>query len=270
MIRMVAFIPAPPFDSISFIRIYGITMAIGIGVGTLIAHKRYSSTHTGSTVIIDLFLPTVLAGILGARIYHLFTGYNWDDQGLAGVINLRNGGLSIWGAVFFGGLAVFIQARIKKISFLELGDAIIPGLLVAQAIGRIGNYFNQELFGRELNTFWALKVDEIYRPLGLENVSTYHPTFLYEMIWTLSLALIIVLAEKKCSWWAKGQSIAFYISGYCFGRVFLEILRVDKATEVFGIRFNLLLSAVLCCVGAIWFILLLKSNHKAREKTSTQ
>lgn len=270
MIGIFSFIPAPPFDSISFVRIYGITMATGIGVGALIAHKRYSSRHNGSMAIIDMFLPTVLAGIVGARIYHLFTGYNWEDQGWSGVINLRNGGLSIWGAVFFGGLAVFVQARMKKISFLELGDAIVPGLLVAQAIGRIGNYFNQELFGRELNAFWALKVDELYRPSGLENVLTYHPTFLYEMLWTLSLAFVIVLAEKKFSWWAKGQSIALYVAGYCFGRVFLEVLRVDQATKVFGIRFNLLLSAALCCVGVIWFILLFKFNHKVREKSSGQ
>lgn len=268
MNSIVSNIPAPPFDSLGFVRIYGITMALGIGVGTIIAHKRYSAKHAGSTAIIDMFLPTVIAGIVGARIYHLFTGYNWDEQGWGGVLKLRNGGLSIWGAVFFGALAVFIQAKKKKISFLELGDAIVPGLLVAQAIGRLGNYFNQELFGRELHAFWALRVDEIYRPLGLENVATYHPTFLYELLWNLSLALAIIFFEKKFSWWVKGQSIALYVAGYCFGRVFMEILRVDKATEIFGMRFNLLLSVSLCCLGAGWFVFLFKTRQKVQVETS--
>ena len=270
MIEILASIPAPPTNSIGPIRIYGITMAIAIAVGTFIAHKRYSSKHDGSTAIIDMFLPTVVAGIAGARIYHLFTGYDWANQGIVGIINLRNGGLSIWGAVFAGALAVYIQARMKHISFLELGDAIVPGLLVAQAIGRIGNYFNQELFGRELNAPWALRVDEFYRPFGLEAVSTFHPTFLYELVWCLFLAAVIVIAEKKSKTWLPGQSIALYVAGYCFGRIFFEILRVDDATRLFGIRFNLMLSIVLCCIGAGWFIFLEVSKHKVRPSKVAQ
>ena len=158
----------------------------------------------------------------------------------------------------------------KKIQFLELGDAIVPGLLVAQAIGRIGNYFNQELFGSELNTFWALRVDEIFRPTGLEDVSSFHPTFLYEMLWNVSLAIFIVTGEKKFGWWERGQSLALYVAGYCFGRIFLEILRVDDATRLFGIRFNLMLSMLLCALGAFWFVFLTKSKHKVQGQELKQ
>ena len=270
MIGFLSVISEPPFHSIGFIRIYGITMAMGIAAATYIAHRRYSHTHNGSTAILDMFLPTVISGIIGARVYHLFTGYDWDSQGISGIIKLRNGGLSIWGAVAVGALAVFIQARIKKISFLELGDAIIPGLLVAQAIGRLGNYFNQELYGRELHAPWALRVDEYYRPLGLENVATYHPTFLYEALWCLILAAVVIFCERKVSGWSRGQTLAFYISLYCAGRTILEWLRIDTATELFGIRFNLLLSAVLCCLGTGWLIYLRISRHKVRVRVDAQ
>lgn len=270
MIYHLANIPAPPFDSIGFVKIYGITMALGMGVAVIIAHKIYTRKNPGSTLMIDMFLPTVLAGIIGARVYHLFTGYDWDANGFGGVANIRAGGLSIWGAVIAGGLAVYVQCRIKKVSFLEVGDAVVPGLLVAQAIGRIGNYFNQELFGRELNAFWALKVDPLFRPIGLENVETYHPTFLYEMIWTLSLAVVIIFFQNHYKGYVIGQSIAIYIAGYCFGRAILETVRIDAASELFGIRFNLLLSVVLCLVGIVMFFSLKRSGQKVQSEVKSQ
>lgn len=266
MISLLAEIPAPSTNSIGFVRIYGITMALAMAVGVVIAHRRYSRTHDGSMAILDMFLPTIIAGIIGSRVYHLFTGYNWDSEGISGIYKLRNGGLSIWGAVFAAALALFIQARMKKISFVELSDAIVPALLVAQAIGRVGNYFNQELYGRPLNAPWALNVDMFYRPLGLESISTYHPTFLYEALWCLGLAGIIIICEKKAGSWRPGQSSALYVAGYCAGRCVFEYLRVDKATELLGIRFNLLLSAVLCLVGVIWFVYLLRTKHKVHTE----
>ena len=162
------------------------------------------------------------------------------------------------GAVIGGAIAVAVLAKFKKFSFLEMGDAVAPALLVAQAIGRVGNYFNQELFGRELNAFWALKVDEIYRPLGYENVATFHPTFLYEMLWNLSLALAIVLYQKRTNRWSTGQGLALYIAGYTLFRAFLETVRIDKATELFGIRFNLMFSLSLFFGSVVWLIFLKK------------
>jgi len=263
-------IPAPPFDSFGPFKIYGITMAIAIALAVYITHKRWTAKNPGSTLILDIFLPVVISGIVGARVYHLFTGYDWDSQGITGVVNLRNGGISIWGAVIGGALAVAVLAKIKKFSFLEMGDAVAPALLVAQAIGRLGNYFNQELFGRELNTFWALEVDEIFRPSGYENVTTFHPTFLYEMIWNLGLALVIVLYQRKAKSWTKGQGLALYIAGYTLFRTFLETVRIDKATELFGMRFNLMFSITLFILAVIWFILLKKNDHKVPDREPAQ
>ena len=259
-------IPAPSTNSIGFIRIYGLTMAIAIGVAVLIAHKRFSSRNNGSSLIIDIFLPVVLSGIAGARIYHLFTGYNWDRDGIAGTIKLRNGGLSIWGAVIGGALMVAFISRRKKIPFLKIGDCVAVALLVAQAIGRVGNYFNQELFGRELHAPWALSVDVFHRPEGFENISTYHPTFLYEAIWCLTLAGIIILIDRRAKVWPLGASLALYIGGYCLGRTLFEYLRIDDATKVFGIRFNLMLSVVLCVAGFVWLAKLLASKNKTATK----
>lgn len=264
-----AYIPVPPTDSFGFVRIYGITMALGIGLGVYITHKRYVKNHPGSNDIIDIFLPVVVCGIIGARLYHLFTGYDWDSEGLVGVIKLRNGGLSIWGAIIAGALAVFVMARIKKLSFLEIGDAAAPGLLVAQAVGRMGNYFNQELFGRELHAPWALHVDILHRPLGYESVSYFHPTFLYEALWCLGLASVVILIEHKVENWPRAASLALYVSGYCFGRTFFEHLRIDNASRIFGIRFNLLLSMVLCVLGGLWLFYLLVKG-KTRPQIDSQ
>lgn len=262
-INYLANIPAPSTNSIGFVRIYGLTMAIAIGVAVLIAHKRYASRNNGDSLIIDIFLPVVISGIAGARIYHLFTGYNWDRDGIAGTIKLRNGGLSIWGAVIGGALMVAFISRRKKIPFLKIGDCAAVALLVAQAIGRFGNYFNQELFGRELHAPWALEVDVAHRPIGYENIATYHPTFLYEAIWCLLLAGLIILLERKIKNWPRGATLALYIGGYCLGRTFFEYLRIDDATRVFGVRFNLMLSIVLCLIGFAWLIKLLVSNRAA-------
>ena len=259
-------IPAPSTNSIGFIRIYGLTMAIAIGVAVLIAHKRFSSRNNGSSLIIDIFLPVVLSGIAGARIYHLFTGYNWDRDGIAGTIKLRNGGLSIWGAVIGGALMVAFISRRKKIPFLKIGDCVAVALLVAQAIGRVGNYFNQELFGRELHAPWALSVDIFHRPEGFENIATYHPTFLYEALWCLALAGIIILIERRAKVWPLGATLALYIGGYCLGRTIFEYLRIDDATKVFGVRFNLMLSVVLCVAGFVWLAKLLASKKKTTIK----
>ncbi len=268
MNTFLANIPAPSTNSIGFIRIYGLTMAIAIGVAVLIAHKRFSSRNNGSSLIIDVFLPVVISGIAGARIYHLFTGYDWDRDGIAGTIKLRNGGLSIWGAVIGGALMVAFVSRRKKIPFLKLGDSIAVALLVAQAIGRFGNYFNQELFGRELHAPWALEVDILNRPEGFENIATYHPTFLYESLWCLLLAGLIIVLERKVKNCPRGATLATYIGGYCLGRTLFEYLRIDEATKLLGIRFNLMLSVVLCVIAFACLAKLLISNRSDESKFS--
>jgi prolipoprotein diacylglyceryl transferase len=149
-------------------------------------------------------------------------------------------------------------------------DAIAPAVLIGQAIGRFGNYFNQELFGRPTTLPWGLEIDLAHRPAGYTQYATFHPTFLYESMWCLLVFGIIVLAERRIGL-RKGQAFAMYVCLYTLGRTEFEALRIDKATRVFGIRFNLLVSAALCIGAAIWFFLLARRNPtRPDERDDTQ
>jgi prolipoprotein diacylglyceryl transferase len=193
--------------------------------------------------------------VIGARVYHLFTGYDWKDGGLAGTVKIWQGGLSIWGAVAGGAIAVVVVAHRRNLPTLLLLDAIGPAVALAQAIGRWGNYFNQELFGRPTRLPWGLEIDVAHRPVHYLAEQTFHPTFLYESLWCLFIVGVIVWAEHRFRF-RPGQSFALYVTMYTFGRFFFELMRSDKATKIFGVRFNALLSAVLCITCAVWFVVL--------------
>jgi prolipoprotein diacylglyceryl transferase len=254
---LLAYIPSPsrgvieigPFE----LHAYGLMLALGVLAAAQITEKRWTKWGHPGRDIAAIFIPVVIAGVVGARVYHLFTGYNWDAEGISGTWKIWQGGLSIWGVLAGGAIAVFVMARIKHLDVLQLCDAIAPGLAVAQAIGRWGNWFNQELFGRPTKLPWGLEIDPAHRPARYITESTFHPTFLYESIWCLLVFGAIIYAERH---WKlhRGQALALYLSSYTFGRVFFEALRSDPASEVFGIRFNLLLSAAICLLAAIWFV----------------
>jgi prolipoprotein diacylglyceryl transferase len=232
---------------------YGLMLALGVLAAAAIAERRYTRWGGEARTITEIAVPVVLGGVIGARVYHLFTGYDWDEGGVVGALRIWEGGLSIWGAVAGGLIALLAVARARRLDTLMLMDAIAPGLAVAQAIGRWGNWFNQELYGRPTDLPWGLEIDFEHRPERYLAQETFHPTFLYESIWCLLVAGAIVLAERRARL-HKGQAFALYVAAYTFGRVFFEALRVDPATEVFGVRFNLLLSAVLCAVGVVLFV----------------
>jgi prolipoprotein diacylglyceryl transferase len=200
-----------------------------------------------------IVIPVVVAGVIGARVYHLFTGYDWSTGGLVGTVQIWRGGLSIWGAVLGGLVALVFVARRRHLDLAALMDAIAPAVLIGQAIGRFGNYFNQELFGRPTTLPWGLEIDLTHRPAGYAQYATFHPTFLYESLWCLLVFGIIVFAERRVGL-HRGQAFAMYVSLYTLGRTEFEALRIDKATRVFGIRFNLLVSAMLCIGGAVRFV----------------
>ena len=254
---MLAFIPSPANGILHIgplqLHAYGLMLAIGVLAAAKIADVRWRRTGHNPKVIAEIAVPVVIAGIVGARVYHLFTGYKWDQDGIAGAFEIWHGGLSIWGAVGAGLLMVIYLAHRRHIDTLALLDAIAPGVVIAQAIGRWGNYFNQELFGRPTRLPWALEINLAHRPIGYERFSTFHPTFLYESIWCLLVFGTIVFLERTRGL-RKGQAFALYVAMYTFGRVFFEWLRVDPASRIFGIRFNLLLSAVLCVVGIVLFV----------------
>ncbi len=255
--ELLAYIPSPENGTLRIgplpLHAYGLMLALGVLAATTIAQHRWKRTGHDPKVIADLAVPVVVGGVIGARVYHLFTGYDWNDNGLVGIIQIWKGGLSIWGALAGGLLVLVVLARRRHLDSLALMDAIGPAVAVGQAIGRFGNYFNQEIFGRPTALPWALEIDLGNRPAGYAEFETFHPTFLYESLWALVVFGSIVWLERHSAL-RKGQAFAMYVALYTLGRTAFEALRIDDATRVFGVRFNLLLSATLCVAASIWFV----------------
>jgi prolipoprotein diacylglyceryl transferase len=253
----VAFIPSPSNGIVHIgpvpLHAYGLMLAIGVLVATKVAEGRWTRSGRDAKDFSAIVVPVVIAGVIGARIYHLFTGYSWSNGGLVGAFEIWKGGLSIWGAVAGGLIAILILARRRDLDALALMDAIAPGVVLAQAIGRWGNYFNQELFGRPTTLPWGLKIDVAHRPPGFTQYATFHPTFLYESLWCLFVFGTILFVERTRGL-KRGQAFALYVAMYTFGRIWFEALRIDDATRIFGVRFNLLLSIVLSVFGMLWFV----------------
>lgn len=256
-VPVVAFIPSPSSGIVHLgpvpLHAYGLMLALGILAALKISERRWARQGGDPKLITEIFIPVVIAGVVGARLYHLFTGYKWSEDGFVGAFKIWQGGLSIWGAVGGGLIAVIVIARVRRVDVLALMDAIGPAVVVAQGIGRWGNWFNQELFGRPTTLPWGLKIDLAHRPKGYEQYATFHPTFLYESLWCFFVFGAIVWAERRFTL-RKGQAFAMYVAMYTFGRIWFEALRIDEASRIFGVRFNLLLSIVLCAFATGWFV----------------
>ncbi|MCU1428618.1 MAG: prolipoprotein diacylglyceryl transferase [Actinomycetia bacterium] len=256
---MIAAIPSPPWNSISLgpfrLHLYGLMLALGVLAAYKIAEIRYAKQGRDPADIGRISVVVVVSGVIGARVYHLFTGYKWHQDGLLNSLAIWKGGLSIWGAVAGGVIGLVFMARRLHLDTFAVLDACGPAVVVAQAIGRWGNYFNQELFGKPTSLPWGLEIDPAHRPANYLTVRTFQPTFLYESLWCLLVFGAIVWAERRFRF-RKGQAFALYVAMYTFGRVFFEWMRVDPASRIFGIRFNLLLSAVLCVAFSAWFVIL--------------
>lgn len=254
---MPASIPSPSFRALELgplsLNVYGLMLAIGVLVAWRVAETRWRHRGNDPKDINDLALWIIVAGVVGARVYHLFTGYDWDRSGLSGTVRIWEGGLSIWGAVLGGAIAVVILTRVRHLDTLVMMDCIAPGLAFAQAIGRWGNYFNQELFGRPTDRPWGLEIDVVHRPVGYEVYETFHPTFLYESIYCVLLAGAIFGVERRFRL-RKGQAFALYVALYTFGRFFLENLRIDEASKLGPLRFNAWVSVGLFVFGVAWFV----------------
>jgi prolipoprotein diacylglyceryl transferase len=253
----VAFIPSPKHGIVHIgpipLHAYGLMLACGVLAATKVAETRWKRTGRDVSEFNAIVVPVVIAGVVGARIYHLFTGYSWSRGGLIGTVEIWKGGLSIWGAVGGGLIAVLVLAHRRHLDTLFLVDTIAPGVVLAQAIGRWGNYFNQELFGRPTTLPWGLEIDLAHRPPGFTQYATFHPTFLYESLWCLLVFGTLLFVERRFTL-KRGQTFALYVAMYTFGRIWFEALRIDDATRIFGVRFNLLVSIVVCVFGTVWFV----------------
>jgi prolipoprotein diacylglyceryl transferase len=269
VISPVGFIPSPAHGIVHIgplpLHAYGLMLALGVLAAAKIAERRWANQGNDPREIGALAVPVVIGGIIGARVYHLFTGYDWSKGGIVDTVRIWRGGLSIWGAVIGGLVVVAVVARRRHLDLLGLMDAIGPAVVVGQAIGRFGNYFNQELFGRPTTLPWGLEIDLAHRPAGYTQYATFHPTFLYESLWCLFVFGAIVFAQRRIGL-RKGQAFAMYVCLYTLGRTWFEALRIDKATRVFGVRFNLLMSAALCVGAAAWFVFLARRGRDDSEE----
>jgi prolipoprotein diacylglyceryl transferase len=268
-----AFIPSPANGVWELgpipVRAYALCILIGIFVAVYITDKRWIARGGQGGQIADVALWAVPAGIIGARLYHVMTDWStyFGDGGLGFVASLKiwQGGLGIWGAVAGGALGAWYACRRYGLLLPPLGDALAPGLAVAQAIGRWGNWFNQELFGRPTTLPWGLEIDVANRPAGYEQYATFHPTFLYESLWCLLVAVAVWWLDRRFRM-GHGRVFAAYVALYSLGRFFWELLRIDDATQILGVRVNVFTS-VLVFLGAIVYILVSRRHAPGRETT---
>lgn len=251
------------------IRAYALFIIAGIVAALLIGDRRWEARGGERGVIYDIALWTVPFGLIGGRLYHLATDWRtyWGPggAGLGAAIRIWDGGLGIWGAVALGAVGAWIGCRRHGIPLPAFADAIAPGIILAQAIGRLGNYFNQELYGRETTLPWGLEI--FYRrdpsgyidPHSLDGISTgqvalvVQPTFLYELLWNLLIFVVLIYADRRFTL-GHGRLFALYVAGYCLGRFCVELLRDDTATHIAGIRINSFTSTFVF-IGAVVYLM---------------
>ncbi len=268
-----AFIPSPPQGVWHLgpfpIRAYALLILIGIFVAIWITDKRWVARGGMAGQIGEVALWAVPAGIIGARLYHVMTDWSTyfgpGGLGFVAALKIWQGGLGIWGAVLGGALGAWYACRRYNLLLPPLGDALAPGLAIAQAIGRFGNWFNQELFGEPTTLPWGLKIDATHRPDGFEQFATFHPTFLYEALWCLGVAAVVWWADRRFRM-GHGRVFALYVALYCLGRLFWEILRIDTATRILGLRVNIFTS-VLVGLGAVVYLVISARMRPGREES---
>lgn len=267
-----AYIPSPTISQFSIgpvtIHIYALCILMGIVLAVWITTTRWKKLGGNFDQVLDITLVSVPAGIIGARLYHIITTperFFGPDGDWAEMFRIWNGGLGIWGGVLFGALAAWAWCRHKHYPMALLADAIAPGLLVAQAVGRLGNWFNQELYGAPTTLPWGLKLnmegtaighsEQCYDGATCPSGTLFHPTFLYEMIWNLiGAAIIVYIGSKAMKKLKAGSLFAVYIMWYTLGRTWIESLRIDYAHEFLGVRINVWVAMAVFVLGAVSFI----------------
>lgn len=254
-------IPSPSVSSFNLgpfqIHIYALCILAGIIFAIIIANHRLTKRGGESGVAIDIALWAVPFGIVGGRIFHVLTHLNdyfYAGADLSAVFRVWEGGLAIYGAIALGLVGAYIGARIAGVRLWSFLDAVAPGVLLAQALGRWGNYFNQELFGTPTTLPWGLEIDPTNAayPIGLPAGVLFHPTFLYESIWSIFGVILLLWLDKRYDlrW---GKMFALYIAFYSVGRIWTESLRIDPSEVFLGLRTNIwsALAGILAAI-VIW------------------
>jgi prolipoprotein diacylglyceryl transferase len=219
---------------------YALCILAGIVAATIITDQRLRRRGVPPWAVLDIAIWAVPAGVIGARLYHVATDpelYFASGRHPLDALKIWTGGLGIWGAVVGGAAGAWIACRRSGIGLSILADAAAPALPVAQAIGRLGNYLNQELFGGPTALPWGLTIDPAHRPAGYTGYTTFHPTFAYEMLWDLGVAAFVLAMDRRLRL-RRGQAFALYVMAYVVGRFWIEHLRIDTANHFLGLRLN--------------------------------
>jgi len=258
-------IPSPSLSSFSVgpltIHFYALCIITGIAAAIWIGRKRYANLGGNPDDVSEVAIWAVPFGIIGGRIYHVITSpaqYFGANGNPVDALRIWEGGLGIWGAISLGAVGAYLYFRTHKttLNFRQLLDSLAPGIVVAQAIGRIGNYFNQEVFGKPTELPWGLEIDPVNRPDGFESYATFHPTFLYELLWCLVVAVLLIKLPGflKQITSKQGDIFALYILGYTLGRVWIESLRIDEANLILGLRLNIWVSLIVLLTASAYLI----------------
>lgn len=255
------------------IRGYAVCIILGIVAAIVIGERRWVARGGRPGDVQDIAIWAVPFGIVGARLYHVATDweryFGYGENPITALYVWR-GGLGIWGGVALGAVGAYLGCRAKGIRFLPMADAVAPGVLVAQAIGRWGNWFNQELYGRPTDQPWGLEIDSAHWPPGetYEAGTTFHPTFLYECLWNLAAFVLVIWLERRFRL-GYGRVMAVYVMAYTAGRGWIEYLRIDEVQydDVLGLRFNVWTSIVLFVAAAIYVVVSTR-RHPGREESA--
>ena len=254
---MATHIPSPPVSGFhigpAFVHVYALMYLAGITAAILITRRRWSAAGGDPDLVADVALWGVPAGIIGGRIYFDITTPMDIPHAWYGVLAVWHGGLGIWGAIAVAAPVGAWRIRKHGGNVALFMDAVAPGLLVAQGIGRIGNYFNKELFGGPTSLPWGLQIPAAYRPPGYTGYAIFQPTFLYELIWDIALAAALVWLGHHMPIRPPGL-FALYVAGYSAFRIFEESLRIDSSEYFLGLRLNMYIASALTLAGAAWFI----------------
>jgi prolipoprotein diacylglyceryl transferase len=258
------------------IRAYALCIIAGIVVAVLWGERRFVARGGEQGVVTDVAVFAVPFGLVGGRLYHVITDwrtYFGPGGDPLGALRIWEGGLGIWGAIALGALGAWIGCRRRGVPLGFFADAVAPGIVAAQAIGRLGNWFNQELYGAPTTLPWGLEIYERIDPAtGLPDalggvavdhtpVQVVHPTFLYELLWNLAVAGLVVWADRRFRL-GHGRAFAVYVAGYTAGRFFIEQMRTDHATRVFGdIRINVVVAAVVFAAAVLYIALVRKPRE---------
>jgi prolipoprotein diacylglyceryl transferase len=232
---------------------YGVMYAVAVLAAILVTARRWERVGGDRALVYQVALWGFPAGIVGGRLYFLATSWNEVPDHWWGPFAVWQGGLGIWGGIAAGTLAGMLVLRRHHADIPRFLDAAAPALLVAQSIGRVGNWFNQELFGGPTSLPWGLEISPAHRPAGYAHDATFHPTFLYEIVWNLGLAAGLVWLGHHRRIRPPGL-FALYVAGYSLGRVGEELLRVDPAHHILGFRLNFFVAVVLFVAATTWFL----------------